>query len=42
MRNDPPVATYADATALVLISRNLGCLRSLPQYEFDLAAACKS
>ena len=41
MRNDPPVATYADATALVLISQNLGCRSSLPQYEFDLGAVCK-
>jgi ABC-type transport system substrate-binding protein len=41
MRNDPPVAAYADATALILISRNLGCLRTHPQVDLDLAAVCK-
>ena len=41
MRNDPPLAPYADAKALVLISPSFGCLRSLPQYEFDLGAVCK-
>jgi ABC-type oligopeptide transport system substrate-binding subunit len=41
MRNDPPVATYADANALILISRNLGCLRLHRQVDLDLAGVCK-
>ena len=41
MRNDPPVAAYADATALILISRNLGCLQTHPQVDLDLGAVCK-
>jgi peptide/nickel transport system substrate-binding protein len=43
MRNDPPVAAYADVTARLLVSRSLGCLGSLRGYghELDLAAACK-
>ena len=41
MRNDPPVAVYADATALILVSRSFGCLRWVPGYDLDLAAACK-
>ena len=42
MRNDPPVAVYADVTSLILVSRSFGCLSSLQGYELDLAAACKS
>jgi ABC-type transport system substrate-binding protein len=41
MRKDPPAAVYADATALVLISRSFGCFRWVPGPELDLAAACK-
>ncbi len=41
MRNDPPVAAYADITARVLISRRFGCLRSLRAYTGDIGAACK-
>jgi ABC-type transport system substrate-binding protein len=41
MRNDPPVAAYANSTALILLSRSFGCFRWVPGYEFDLAAACK-
>jgi ABC-type oligopeptide transport system substrate-binding subunit len=41
MRNDPPVAVYADVTSLILVSRSFSCLGSLRGYEVDLAAACK-
>ena len=41
MRNDPPVAAYADITARILVSRSFGCFNSLQGYEIDLAAACK-
>ena len=41
MRNDPPVAVYADATALILVSRSFGCLSWVPGYDLDLVAACK-
>jgi len=41
MRNDPPVAVYADVTSLILVSRSFGCFKSLQGYEIDLAAACK-
>ena len=41
MQNDPPVAAYADSTALILVSRSLGCLRWVPGSDLDLAAACK-
>jgi len=42
MRNDPPVATYADAMSLVLVSPSLGCLgETLAQYELDLGTVCK-
>jgi ABC-type oligopeptide transport system substrate-binding subunit len=40
MRNDPPVAVYADSSALILLSRSFGCFRSIPLYDIDLAAAC--
>lgn len=40
MRNDPPVAVYADGSALILLSRNLGCYRPVPLYDIDLAAVC--
>ena len=41
MRNDPPVAVYAESSALILLSRNFGCYRTIPLYDLDLAAACK-
>ena len=41
MRNDPPVAVYAEVTSLILVSRSFDCFRSLRGYEIDLAAACK-
>ena len=41
MRNDPPVAVYADVTSLILVSRSFDCFRSLRGMEVDLAAACK-
>jgi ABC-type oligopeptide transport system substrate-binding subunit len=41
MRNDPPVAAYADITARILVSRSFGCFGSLQGYDLDLAAACK-
>ena len=40
MRNDPPVAVYADASSLILLSRSFGCYRPVAGYELDLAAAC--
>jgi ABC-type oligopeptide transport system substrate-binding subunit len=44
MRDDPPVAVYADFTQLIFVSRSFGCFRSSLQtvgFEVDLAAACK-
>jgi hypothetical protein len=41
MRNDPPVAVYAEASGLILLSRSFGCYRPVPGYDVDLAAACK-
>jgi ABC-type oligopeptide transport system substrate-binding subunit len=41
MRNDPPVAVYAEATSLILLSKSFGCYRPVPGYDLDLAAACK-
>jgi peptide/nickel transport system substrate-binding protein len=41
MRNDPPVAAYADASARILVSQSFGCFHSLQGIELDLAAACK-
>ena len=41
MRNDPPVAAYADITARILVSPSFGCFGSLQGYDLDLAAACK-
>ena len=49
MGNDPPVATYADATLLALYSRNFGCWSGAPgvhayrleENGLDLAAVCK-
>lgn len=40
MRNDPPVAVYADSSALILLSRGFGCYRTVLLYDLDLAAAC--
>ena len=41
MRNDPPVAVYADFTPLALVSRrNFGCW-SGADANLDLAAVCK-
>jgi ABC-type transport system substrate-binding protein len=39
--NDPPVAVYADASSLILLSRSFGCYRQVALYDLDLAAACK-
>jgi ABC-type transport system substrate-binding protein len=41
MRNDPPVAAYADQVVRVLVSQSFGCLRWLRAYDGDIAAACK-
>ena len=41
MLNDPPVAVYADASGLILLSRSFGCYRQVALYDVDLAAACK-
>jgi ABC-type transport system substrate-binding protein len=41
MRNDPPVAVYAEASTLILLSKSFGCYRPVPRYDLDLAAACK-
>ena len=41
MRNDPPVATYADFTPLAFVSlRNFGCWTGADAH-LDLAAVCK-
>jgi ABC-type transport system substrate-binding protein len=39
MRNDPPVAAYADTTFLYFVSRNFGCWGR--GYGTDIAAVCK-
>jgi ABC-type oligopeptide transport system substrate-binding subunit len=41
MRDDPPVAVYADANAVILLSRSLGCFNPLPLYPLDLGATCR-
>jgi hypothetical protein len=41
MRNDPPVAVYADSNAVILLSRSLGCFNPLPLYALDLGATCR-
>ena len=41
MRNDPPVAAYADTSVRILVSRSFGCFHSLQGLDLDLAAACK-
>lgn len=41
MRNDPPVAVYADSNAVILLSRSLGCFTPLADYEIDLGATCR-
>ncbi len=43
MRNDPPVAAYANGTGLVLVSRSFGCwIPERPsRYGLDLGAVCK-
>ena len=41
MRNDPPVAAYADANNTILLSRSLGCFNPLPLYALDLGATCR-
>jgi hypothetical protein len=41
MRNDPPVAAYAHAMRVDLVSASFGCCRSHAIYELGLAAACK-
>jgi ABC-type oligopeptide transport system substrate-binding subunit len=40
MRNDPPVAVYADSMALVLTSRSFGCFPWVPGADLDLGAVC--
>ena len=41
MRDDPPVAVYADSNAVILLSRSLGCFNQLPLYTLDLGATCR-
>jgi hypothetical protein len=49
MRNDPPVAVYADVTYRALVSRRFGCWSGAPglhayrieENELDLGAVCK-
>jgi ABC-type oligopeptide transport system substrate-binding subunit len=41
MRDDPPVAVYADSNAVLLLSRSLGCFNPLPLYALDLGATCR-
>jgi ABC-type transport system substrate-binding protein len=41
MRDDPPVAAYADSNSLILVSGKVGCYRWLSGGEIDLAAVCK-
>ena len=41
MRNDPPVVSYMNPSALTLLSRSYGCFRYHAIYEVDLGAACK-
>ena len=40
MRDDPPVAAYAHAMRVDLVSSSYGCYRSHILYELDFAAAC--
>ena len=40
VRDDPPVAAYAHAMRVDLVSSSFGCYRSHILYELDFAAAC--